>query len=104
MCVIPLSPMVYIIHGLTHKDSKSLGETRKNQKNQRVLPKSIAKPSRKQKKTKKTKDLSNYGGGVWLGVGAHVWASLSLIIACFLYVPTTDTNKHAIIREGLAQT
>ena len=62
MCVIPLSPTVYIIHGLIHKDSKSPGETRKNQKNQRPLPKRIAKPSRKPKKNKKTKVLTHYGG------------------------------------------
>ena len=41
MCVIPLSPMVYIIHGLTYKDSKSIGKT---------------------KKTKKTKDIRETGG------------------------------------------
>ena len=87
-----------------HKGSKSIGKTKKTKKNQRALAKSIAKPSRKPKKTKKTKDLSNYGGGVGQGVGVHVWASLSLIIACFLYVPTTNTKKHAIIGERLAQT
>ena len=75
------------------KVANPLGKPEKNKKHQRVLPKSIAKPSRKQKKTKKTKDLSNYGGGVGQGVGVHVWASLSLIIACSLYVPTTNTKN-----------
>ena len=49
-------------------------ETKKKQKDQRPLPKSIAKPLRKPKKTKKTKAFTHYGPwGALVGQEAYYY-------------------------------
>ena len=81
------------------KVANPLGKPKKPKKTKAPSQKH-SKTIEKTKKNKKTKDLSNYGGRG----GAHVWASLSLIIACFFVFVVGTYKKHAIIRERLAQT
>ena len=69
MCVIPLSPMVYIIHGLTHKDSKSLGETRKNKKTKAPSQKhsKTIEKTKKNQKNQRSEQLWGEGRSSCLG-------------------------------------
>ena len=75
------------------KIANPLGKPEKNKKTKAPSQKHSKTIEKQQKKQNTKKDLSNYGGGVGQGVGAYVWASLSLIIACFFHVPTTNTKN-----------